>query len=152
MLRRVRSTCRRTPYVHTEGTENENIRHKNHNFSCVLAMLFHSQKASKSRFFQKFYFREKVQKISFRMPCSDCSNSSRLFFSYSLKSVPNLKSGGLGLEDLFKQLSISICICFMFKLFTFYTTHMLFGLKVHRVRTTPQGQTRKCKIPASNFN
>ena len=81
MLRRVRSTCSRTPYVHTEGTEIENIRHKNHIFSCVLAMSQHSQKPSKSAIFSKLFFREKVQKISFRMLCSDCSNSSRLFFS-----------------------------------------------------------------------
>ena len=58
-LRRVRSTCRRTSYVHTEGTENENIRHKNPNFSCVLAISHHSQKPSKSAIFSKFFFSRK---------------------------------------------------------------------------------------------
>jgi len=36
MLRRVRSTCGRTPYVHTEGTEIWNIRHKFLKFLCLL--------------------------------------------------------------------------------------------------------------------
>ena len=81
MLRRVRSTCSRTPYVHTEGTEIANIRHKNHNFSCVLSMSQHNQKPKKIAIFPKFFFREKVQKISFRMTGSDCLNSSWLFFS-----------------------------------------------------------------------
>ena len=47
-------------------------------------------------FFQKYFFREKVQKISFRVLCSDCSNSSWLFFSCCLKFVPNLNSDALG--------------------------------------------------------
>ena len=83
MLRRVIpvSTCRRTPYVHTEGTEIANIRHRIHIFSCVLAMSQHSQKAIKIAIFPNFFFREKVQKISFRMTGSDCLNSSWLFFS-----------------------------------------------------------------------
>ena len=58
-LRRVRSTCRCTSYVHTEGTENENIRHKNLNFSCVLAISHHSQKSSKSAIFSKIFFSRK---------------------------------------------------------------------------------------------
>ena len=62
MLRRVRSTCRRTPYVHTEGTENENIRHKNHNFSSVLAMLFNSQNTVKIAIFSKILFLRKSSK------------------------------------------------------------------------------------------
>ena len=62
MLRRVGSTYRRTSYVHTAGTENENIKHKNHNFSCVLAMLFNSQKAAKIAIFSKILFSRKSSK------------------------------------------------------------------------------------------
>ena len=59
MLRRVRSTCRRTLYVHTEGTKIENIRYKNHNSSYILAMSHHSQKPSKSAIFSKIFFSRK---------------------------------------------------------------------------------------------
>ena len=61
-LRRVRSTCRSTSYVHTEGTENENIRHKNDIFSCILAISHNSQKPSKSAIFSKLFFSRKSSK------------------------------------------------------------------------------------------
>ena len=61
-LRRVRITCRCISYVHTEGTENENIRHKNPNFSCVLAISQHSQKPSKIAIFSKMFFSRKSSK------------------------------------------------------------------------------------------
>ena len=79
-FRRVRSTCRRTSYVHTEGTKIENIRHKNHDFSCILAISHHSQKVVKMAIFSKFFFREKIQKTSFRMIHIEFPNSSWLCF------------------------------------------------------------------------
>ena len=87
-LRRVRSTCRRTSYVHTEGTENENIRHKNHNFSCFLAISHHSQKPAKNAIFSKyFFFEKKFNKFPFerRVPIAltphGCLCGSRAVFT-----------------------------------------------------------------------
>ena len=80
MPRRVRSTCRRTSYVHTEGTKIANVRHKNQDFSCILAMSYHSQKPLKIAIFQKKIFREKVRKKSFRMMFLDFPNSFWLYF------------------------------------------------------------------------
>ena len=62
MLRRVRSTCRCTSCVHTEGTEIANIRHKNHDFSCILAMFDNSQNTVKMAIFSKFFFSRKNSK------------------------------------------------------------------------------------------
>ena len=59
MLRRVRSTCVWTPCVHTEGTEIADIRHKNRNFSCILAMSNHSQISSNFIIFSKIFFSRK---------------------------------------------------------------------------------------------
>ena len=66
MLRRVRSTCMRIPYVHTEGTKIANVRHKNQDFSCILAMSYHTKKPVKIVIFsKKIFFREKVRKNPF---------------------------------------------------------------------------------------
>ena len=71
MLRRVRSTCRRTSFVHTEGTKIENTRHKNHDFNCILAMSHHSQKVVKSAIFSKnFFSRKSTEKILSKEPYS----------------------------------------------------------------------------------
>ena len=59
MFRRVRSTCRRTSYVHTEGTKIANIRHKNHDFSCIFAISHHSQKPVNIAIFSKNVFSRK---------------------------------------------------------------------------------------------
>ena len=65
MLRRVRTTRRRTPYVHTEGTKIANVRHKNRDFSCILAMSYHSQKPIKIAIFSKIFFAKKYVKNPF---------------------------------------------------------------------------------------
>ena len=80
MLRRVRSTCRRTSYVHTEGTKIANVRHKNQDFSCILAMSYHSQKPVEIAIFSKIFFREEVRKKSFRMIPIEFPNSFWLYF------------------------------------------------------------------------
>ena len=104
MFRRVRSTCRSTYYMHTEGTKIKNIRHKNLDFISILAISHNSQKPSKSAIFQTFFFRENVQKKSSRMSRIAFSNSSWLFFSAPVKSGPNLKSDELSPDDVFKHL------------------------------------------------
>ena len=81
MFRRVRSTCRSTYYMHTDGTKIENIRHKIHDFSCILAMSHHNQKVAKMAIFSKIcFFLEKVQKKSSRMSPIAYPNSLWLFF------------------------------------------------------------------------
>ena len=85
MLMRVRSTYSRTPYVHIEGTEIENIRHKNHIFSCVLAMSQHSQKPSKSAIFSKIvFFAKKFKKFPFEC-CVQIALTPHGYFSRNLK-------------------------------------------------------------------
>ena len=79
-LRRVRSTCGRISYVHTEAIKIENIRHKNHDFSCILAISHNIQKVAKMVIFSKIFFLEKVQKKSFRKSHIAFSNSSWLSF------------------------------------------------------------------------
>ena len=65
MLRRVRTICRRTSYVHTEGTKIANVRHKNQDFSCILAMSYHSQKPVEIVIFSNFFFAKKYVKNPF---------------------------------------------------------------------------------------
>ena len=83
MIRRLRFTCRRTSCVHTEGTEIENIRHKIHIFSCILAISHNSQKPSKSAIFSKKIFAKKFKKFPFEY-CVQIALTSHGYVSRNL--------------------------------------------------------------------
>ena len=59
MFKKTRSTTTITSNVHTEDTKLDNINHKNHDFTCILAISHHNQKVAKMEIFQNLFFRKK---------------------------------------------------------------------------------------------
>ena len=105
MFRRVRSTCRRTSYVHKEGTEISYIRHKNRKFLCLLCATCVPGVCAQCVHILGGATHLLIQHLSFPTPCPDCSNSSWLFLKLQLKFCQKLKSDEPALNDVFKELS-----------------------------------------------
>ena len=103
MFRRVRSTCRRTSYEHTEGTEISYIRHKNRKFLCLLCATCVPGVCAQCVHILGGATHLKIQHLSFPTPCPDCSNSSWLFLKLLLKFCQKLKSDEPALNDVFKE-------------------------------------------------